>query len=138
MTKDKQQGSSVDLTSLVESHDKPFVVIDRNYRILAVNSAYEQVYGFAVKQRESMQEFNTEITPGVTLGQRLIPCNCAGCYVPGGLFAHAASAIMSIATAKAAGVPFVGIASEFATVSGSKGCSQLANLSELASFIEQG
>ena len=69
--------------------------------------AYEQVYGFAVKQRESMQEFETEITPGVTLGQRLIPCSCAGCYVPGGLFAHAASAIMSIATAKAAGVPFV-------------------------------
>lgn len=69
--------------------------------------AYEQVYGFAVKQRESMLEFDTEITPGVTLGQRLIPCNCAGCYVPGGLFAHAASAIMSIATARAAGVPFV-------------------------------
>jgi sulfopropanediol 3-dehydrogenase len=69
--------------------------------------AYEQVYGFAVKQRDSMQEFETEITPGVTLGQRLIPCDCAGCYVPGGLFAHAASAIMSIATAKAAGVPFV-------------------------------
>lgn len=69
--------------------------------------AYEQVYGFAVKQRESMTEFETEITPGVTLGQRLIPCNCAGCYIPGGLFAHAASAIMSIATARAAGVPFV-------------------------------
>jgi len=69
--------------------------------------AYQQVYGFAVKQRESMQEFETEITPGITLGQRLIPCDCAGCYIPGGLFAHAASAIMSIATAKAAGVPFV-------------------------------
>ena len=69
--------------------------------------AYEQVYGFAVKQRDSMQEFETEITPGITLGQRLIPCNCAGCYIPGGLFAHAASAIMSIATARAAGVPFV-------------------------------
>jgi sulfopropanediol 3-dehydrogenase len=69
--------------------------------------AYEQVYGFAVKQRDSMQEFDTDITPGVTLGQRLIPCNCAGCYIPGGLFAHAASAIMSIATARAAGVPFV-------------------------------
>jgi sulfopropanediol 3-dehydrogenase len=69
--------------------------------------AYEQVYGFAVKQRESMQAFDTEITPGVVLGQRLIPCNCAGCYIPGGLFAHAASAIMSIATARAAGVPFV-------------------------------
>lgn len=69
--------------------------------------AYEQVYGFAVKQRESMHEFETELYPGVTLGQRLIPCNCAGCYIPGGRFAHAASAIMSIATARAAGVPFV-------------------------------
>jgi len=69
--------------------------------------AYEQVYGFAVKQRESMGEFETEIYPGVTLGQNLVPCSCAGCYIPGGRFAHAASAIMSIATARAAGVPFV-------------------------------
>ena len=69
--------------------------------------AYDQVYGFALKQRESMLEFETELHPGVTLGQRLIPVNCAGCYIPGGRFAHAASAIMSIATARAAGVPFV-------------------------------
>ncbi len=69
--------------------------------------AYEQVYGFAVKQLESMNAFETEICPGVTLGQRLVPCQCAGCYIPGGRFAHAASAIMSVATAKAAGVPFV-------------------------------
>jgi len=69
--------------------------------------AYKQIHGFAVKQRESMQAFETEIFPGVTLGQRLVPCRCAGCYVPGGRFAHAASAIMSVATAKAAGVPFV-------------------------------
>lgn len=69
--------------------------------------AHDQVYGFAVKQRESMREFETEITPGVTLGQKLVPCQCAGCYIPGGRFAHAASAIMSVATAKAAGVPFV-------------------------------
>ena len=68
---------------------------------------YEQVFGFAVKQRESLREFETELFPGVTLGQRLVPCKCAGCYVPGGRFAHAASAIMSVATAKAAGVPFV-------------------------------
>jgi sulfopropanediol 3-dehydrogenase len=72
-----------------------------------IRFAYEQVYGFAVKQRESMQAFETELLPGVTLGQRLIPCQCAGCYVPGGRFSHAASAIMSVATAKAAGVPLV-------------------------------
>jgi sulfopropanediol 3-dehydrogenase len=69
--------------------------------------AYEQVYRFALKQRESLLEFEAELYPGVILGQRLVPCKCAGCYVPGGRFAHAASAIMSVATAKAAGVPFV-------------------------------
>jgi len=72
-----------------------------------IRFAYDQVYGFALKQRESMKAFETEISPGVILGQRLVPCQCAGCYVPGGRFAHAASAIMSVATAKAAGVPFV-------------------------------
>jgi sulfopropanediol 3-dehydrogenase len=72
-----------------------------------IRFAYDQVYGFAVKQRESIQEFETEISPGVTLGQRLVPCQCAGCYVPGGRFAHAASALMSVATAKAAKVSYV-------------------------------
>ena len=37
--------TSIDLTSLVNSHEKPFVVIDKDYRILAVNEAYEQEYG---------------------------------------------------------------------------------------------
>ncbi len=73
--------------------------------------AYRQVHGFAVMQRESMLEFEKELYPGVTVGQRLVPVNVAGCYVPGGRFAHAASAIMSIATARAAGVPFVAAAS---------------------------
>jgi sulfopropanediol 3-dehydrogenase len=72
-----------------------------------IRFAYDQVYGFALKQRESMKAFETELSPGVILGQRLVPCQCAGCYIPGGRFAHAASAIMSVATAKAAGVPFV-------------------------------
>ena len=72
-----------------------------------IRFAYDQVYGFALKQRESIKAFETELSPGVILGQRLVPCQCAGCYVPGGRFAHAASAIMSVATAKAAGVPFV-------------------------------
>ena len=35
----------VDLQSLVDSHEQPFVVIDNEYHILAVNSAYERAYG---------------------------------------------------------------------------------------------
>jgi len=37
--------TSIDLASLVNSHEKPFVVIDKDYRILAVNEAYELEYG---------------------------------------------------------------------------------------------
>ena len=72
-----------------------------------IDYATEQVRRFAVAQRESVREFATEIAPGLTAGQRLVPCNVAGCYVPTGRYAHIASAYMSIATAKAAGVKTV-------------------------------
>ena len=72
-----------------------------------IRFAHEQVRRFAEAQRASLQEFEVETAPGVRLGQRLVPVDCAGCYVPGGRYAHAASAIMSVATAKVAGVPLV-------------------------------
>jgi sulfopropanediol 3-dehydrogenase len=76
-----------------------------------IQFAHEQVSRFAVAQRQSIQSFEVETHPGVKLGQRILPVQSAGCYVPGGRYAHAASAIMSVATAKAAGVPFVVAAS---------------------------
>ena len=76
-----------------------------------IEFATAQVRGFALAQRASMQEFSREIHPGVVAGQRLIPVNVAGCYVPAGRYAHIASAYMAIATAKAAGVPTVVAAS---------------------------
>lgn len=66
--------------------------------------ARDRVQDFARRQRDSMQEFSAELLPGLIAGQRLIPCNTAGCYVPGGRYAHAASAIMSVGTASVAGV----------------------------------
>lgn len=69
--------------------------------------ATDQVRAFALAQRDSVREFAVEISPGLTAGQRLVPCNVAGCYVPTGRYAHIASAYMSIATAKAAGVKTV-------------------------------
>ena len=44
-------------------------------------------------------------SPGSSPASGSCPCNVAGCYVPTGRYAHIASAYMSIATAKAAGVP---------------------------------
>jgi len=69
-----------------------------------IKYARDHVMDFATKQRDSNVEFETELSPGVFAGQRLIPMNTAGCYVPGGRYAHVASAIMSVATAKVAGV----------------------------------
>jgi sulfopropanediol 3-dehydrogenase len=72
-----------------------------------IEFAAGQVRRFAIAQRDSLREFSVEVCPGLTAGQRLIPVNVAGCYVPTGRYAHIASAYMSIATAKAAGVPTV-------------------------------
>jgi sulfopropanediol 3-dehydrogenase len=72
-----------------------------------IEFAAEQVRRFAAAQAQSIREFSVELHPGVTAGQRLLPVNVAGCYVPTGRYAHIASAYMSVATAKAAGVPTV-------------------------------
>ena len=72
-----------------------------------IEFAAGQVHRFALAQRDSMREFSVEIHPGLVAGQRLLPVNVAGCYVPTGRYAHIASAYMTIATAKAAGVPMV-------------------------------
>ena len=51
-----------------------------------------------------MQEFEVETEPGIWLGQKLIPVGNVGCYIPGGKYPLVAAAIMSVATARVAGV----------------------------------
>ena len=72
-----------------------------------IRFARDRVQDFARRQRDSLHEFRCELLPGLEVGQRLIPCNTAGCYVPGGRYAHAASAIMSVGTAQVAGVKHI-------------------------------
>ncbi|WP_439861710.1 histidinol dehydrogenase [Pseudomonas sp. MBLB4136] len=72
-----------------------------------IDFAHRQVRRFAEAQRDSLKSFEIETEEGVRLGQQVLPVQVAGCYVPGGRYAHAASALMSVATAKAAGVPFI-------------------------------
>jgi sulfopropanediol 3-dehydrogenase len=66
-----------------------------------------EVRRFALAQKDSISEFELTMGSGLTVGQKMIPCNVAGCYVPTGRYAHIASAYMSVATAKAAGVKTV-------------------------------
>ena len=70
-----------------------------------IKFAQAQVVAFAEAQRASMRDIEVEPLPGVILGHKNIPVQSVGCYVPGGKFPMVASAHMSVATAKVAGVP---------------------------------
>jgi sulfopropanediol 3-dehydrogenase len=72
-----------------------------------IDFAAKQVYDFALAQRRSMADFAVQLHPGVTAGQKVVPVNVVGCYAPAGRYAHIASAYMTVATAKAAGVKTV-------------------------------
>lgn len=67
----------------------------------------KQVTDFAKLQRESMREFEAEVGEGIMLGQKIIPVETVGCYIPGGKYPLISAAIMSVATAKVAGVRHV-------------------------------
>jgi len=70
-----------------------------------VKFAYERIKKFAEHQLKSMNnEFEVELSKGLFAGQRLIPVSSAGCYIPGGRYAHISSATMAITPAKVAGV----------------------------------
>ena len=69
--------------------------------------AHANIRRFAEAQRATIIDCNVEVLPGLTAGQRQIPVSAAGCYVPGGRYSHIASAIMTITTAKVAGVPSI-------------------------------
>lgn len=75
--------------------------------LAALKFSLEQITHFARAQRASMHDLEIETIPGVTLGHRHIPIEAVGCYAPGGRYPMVASPFMSIATAKAAGVPRV-------------------------------
>ncbi len=90
--------------SEAEAALKPQVKEDIQY-------AHQQILAFAERQRESLTSFECTLPSGLIAGQRLIPLDVAGCYVPGGRYAHIASALMSVTTAHAAGVRNIVVAS---------------------------
>ncbi|MCP4820179.1 MAG: histidinol dehydrogenase [Shimia sp.] len=68
-----------------------------------IEFSHRNVKKFAEAQKASMTDIAVEVVPGMTAGQRMIPVEAAGCYVPGGRYSHIASAIMTVTTAKVAG-----------------------------------
>ena len=68
-----------------------------------IKFAHTNVERFANAQKSTVANFETEVVPGLIAGQKAIPVNAAGCYIPGGRYSHIASAIMTVTTAKVAG-----------------------------------
>ena len=68
-----------------------------------IQFAHDNVRRFAEMQKGTVADVEMEISPGFIAGQKAIPVEAAGCYVPGGRYSHIASAIMTVTTAKVAG-----------------------------------
>ena len=68
-----------------------------------INFAHDNVRRFAEAQKSTIGAVEVEVIPGLTAGQKIIPVETAGCYVPSGRYSHIASAIMTVTTAKVAG-----------------------------------
>ena len=76
-----------------------------------IEFAHANVQKFAQVQKSTMKDINCEVVTGLTAGQKCIPVNAAGCYVPGGRYSHIASAIMTVTTAKVAGCSNIAVCS---------------------------
>ena len=68
-----------------------------------IQFAHDNVKRFAQAQKGTCADIEYEVVPGLIAGQKFIPCQTAGCYIPGGRYSHIASAIMTVTTAKVAG-----------------------------------
>lgn len=63
-----------------------------------------QIRNFAREQMDRLVDFEVETLSGVHLGQKVIPVESSGSYVPGGRYPMLASAHMTVITPRVAGV----------------------------------
>ena len=70
----------------------------------------DRIRTFAQAQRDALSPVDTPV-PGGRAGHRIDPVEAAGCYAPGGRYPLPSSVLMTVVTARAAGVPSVWVAS---------------------------
>ncbi|OOO07464.1 Histidinol dehydrogenase [Aspergillus oryzae] len=75
--------------------------------IADIKEVQRNVRTFAEARKNSLKDFEIVVQPGVYLGQRNVPINTVGAYIPGGRYPLLASAHTTILTAKVAGVKHV-------------------------------
>ncbi len=114
LEKSKEQGC-IELTKKFDKYEGDIIVSKEKIENIKkkldqktkddVKFSYDRVRKFAEAQLKNYgQDFEVELSKGLYAGQKLVPVNTAGCYIPGGRYAHIASAVMSVTTAKVAGV----------------------------------
>jgi histidinol dehydrogenase len=77
----------------------------------ALDAAAANLERFARRQRADCRDFRLDVAPGVTAGQRLLPIERAGIYVPGGRHPLVSSLLMAAVPARVAGVPRIVVCS---------------------------
>jgi len=100
-----------------------------------IRFAQGNVRRFAEVQKATLKDVEPKIVPGFVAGQKAIPVDVAGCYVPGGRYSHIASATKTVTTAKVAGCrhitacspprPGVGVAPAIVTAAHISGADQI-------------
>ena len=98
----KFDGAIDNLEVTKEEAEKAFQTVDSKI-IDAIKQSILNVKTFAQAQLNSVKEFEIE-NNGMILGQKIIPLERTGAYVPGGNYPLPSSAIMSCVPAKVAGV----------------------------------
>lgn len=66
--------------------------------------SYNLALEFAKRQRECFFDFQAELVPGLMAGQKVVPVEKAGLYIPAGKFPLLSTVIMATTPARAAGV----------------------------------
>ncbi len=103
---EKFDGAKLDQESLKVSREEIHAAYDAvEERLLeALAQAAENIYAFHDEQREH-DLWMTEVSPGVAVGQKVVPLDSVGAYVPGGRAAYPSSALMTVIPARVAEVP---------------------------------
>jgi phosphoribosyl-ATP pyrophosphohydrolase/phosphoribosyl-AMP cyclohydrolase/histidinol dehydrogenase len=99
-------------TSLIvskEECERAFANLSERERT-ALSNIHERIRTFAEAQRRSIADMEISI-PGGHAGHTVSPVSAAGCYAPGGRYPLPSSVLMTVVTAKAAGVETVMLAS---------------------------
>jgi len=85
-----------------EEIKKAYKQVDKE-TIYAIKYSIKNVNDFAKAQLKQLKDFEIKKEYGI-LGQKIVPIEKVGCYIPGGNFPLLSSAIMSVVPAKTAGV----------------------------------